>query len=256
MKTYVEILKVTKDKKKFIVLTNNGEYKFDEETIINHLVLKGKTFTDDEFEEIIKSEEKNQLFNKTLNFISYQMRSEYEIFSYLKEKDASYEQIDNIIEKLKSFGYINDNELANSLLDSLIRSKKGPKVLANKLQEKKIDEKIIQDTISKYSYDIEFDVASCLVESLKNKKSDYPINKQKQHLYEKLIRDGFSSEIVNTMINNVEFIDNSNETLEKEIEKLEYKYRDLDLKTKKTKMINSLLTKGYDYSNIIKKINE
>ena len=78
MKTYIEILKVTKDKKKFIVLTNNGEYKFDEETIIKHLILKGKTFSDDEFEEILKTEEISKLFNKALNYISYQMRSENE----------------------------------------------------------------------------------------------------------------------------------------------------------------------------------
>ena len=73
MKTYIEILKVTKDKKKFIVLTNNGEYKFDEETIIKHLILKGKTFSDDEFEEILKTEEISKLFNKALNYISYQI---------------------------------------------------------------------------------------------------------------------------------------------------------------------------------------
>ena len=256
MKNYVEILKVTKDKKKFVVLTNNGEYKLDEETIINHLVLKGKTFTDEEFDEIIKTEEKNQLFNKVLNYISYQMRSENEIYTYLKEKDASLEQIETIIEKLKSFGYINDNELASYLLDSTIRSKKGPKVLENKLQEKKIDAKIIQSTIGKYSYDIEIDVVNNLVDTLKNKKSDYPIKKQKQHLYEKLLRDGFSSEIVNSIINSIEFVDNSDDTLEKDIEKLEYKYRDLDLKTKKVKMINSLLAKGYEYSKISKKISE
>lgn len=256
MKTFVEILKVTKDKKKFIVLTNIGEYKFDEETIIRHMVLKGKTFTDSEFEEILKTEEESILFNKTLNYISYQMRSEKEIIEYLKEKETSEIVINKIIEKIKSFGYINDLELANNVLDSVIRNKKGPKVLEMKLKEKRIDEKIISEVLSEYTYDIEHDVLNTLIDSLKDKKTDKPVKKQRQHLYEKLIRDGFSNELINGIINNVEFVDNSNETLEKEIEKLEYKYREFSGYERRTKIISNLLNKGYDYSNVNKKLKE
>ena len=256
MKTYIEILKVTKDKKKFIVLTNNGEYKFDEETIIKHLILKGKTFSDDEFEEILKTEEISKLFNKALNYISYQMRSENEIIEYLKEKEASFNQIEIILEKIKDFGYINDLELANNLFESMIRNKKGPKVLKIKLKEKRIDEKIINEILLKYTHDIEKDVIDELLNNLKDKKTDKPIKKQRQHIYEKLIRDGFSNELVNNIISTVKLVDNSSETLEKELEKLEYKYRDCTGYERRTKIISNLLNKGYEYSDISKKIKE
>ena len=256
MNTYIEILKVTKDKKKFVVLTNNGEYKFDEETIIKHLILKGKTFCDDEFEEILKTEEISKLFNKALNYISYQMRSENEIIEYLKEKEASFCQIEIILEKIKSFGYINDLELASNLLDSMIRNKKGPKVLEMKLKEKRIDDKITSEILSRYTRDIEKDVIEELLNTLKDKKTDRPIKKQKQHIYEKLIRDGFSNELVNNLINGIELVDNSSETLEKELEKLQYKYRDFTGYERRTKIISNLLNKGYEYSDISKKIKE
>ena len=58
----VEILKVTKDKKKFIVETSEKEYKFSEDVIVEYMVLKGKTFTESEFKKIIKANEVDDLF--------------------------------------------------------------------------------------------------------------------------------------------------------------------------------------------------
>lgn len=256
-KAMVEILKLTKTKrsKKILVETSIGEYKLSEDTIVNFLVLKGKTFTIDEFNKIIDSEKSNDLFNKVLNYISYQMRSEYEIEKYLLDKDASSEEVASIIEKLKEFGYLNDKELANYVYDSVVRSKKGPKVLENKLQEKRIDNLIIKECLDKYNYSLEYEVVSEVIEKIKNKKNDEPIKKQKQSIYNKLLRDGFSSNIINSIIGELKLVDNSSEKLEKEIEKLLYKYRTLE-KNEQKKMIRSLINKGYEYSEIMNKISE
>lgn len=252
----VEILKLTKTKKnkKILVETSIGEYKLSEDTIIKFLVLKGKTFTLDEFNKIIDSEKTNDLFNKVLNYISYQMRSEYEIEKYLLDKDASSEEIVAIIEKLKEFGYLNDEELANYVFDLVVRNQKGPKVLENKLQEKRINSLIIKEYLEKYTYSLEYEVISSSLEKIKNRKSDEPIKKQKQSIYNKLLRDGFSSNVINNIISELKLIDNSSENLEKEIEKLLYKYRSLEKKEQKQKMIRSLINKGYEYSEIIKKL--
>lgn len=257
-KAMVEILKLTKTKrsKKILVETSIGEYKLSEDTIVNFLVLKGKTFTIDEFNKIIDSEKSNDLFNKVLNYISYQMRSEYEIEKYLLDKDASSEDVGLIIEKLKKFGYLNDEELANYVFDSVLRNQKGPKVLENKLQEKRIDNLIIKEYLNKYNYSLEYEVASEVIEKEKNKNNDEPIKKQKQSIYNKLLRYGFSSNIINNIVSELKLVDNSSEKLEKEIEKLLYKYRSLEKKELKQKMIKSLISKGYEYSEIIDKISE
>lgn len=257
-KTMVEILKLTKTKrsKKILVETSIGEYKLSEDTIVNFLVLKGKTFTIDEFNKIIDSEKSNDLFNKVLNYISYQMRSEYEIEKYLLDKNASNEDVGLIIEKLKEFGYLNDKELANYVYDSVLRNQKGPKVLENKLQEKRIDNLIIKEYLNKYNYSLEYKVASEVIEKEKNKKNDEPIKKQKQSIYNKLLRYGFSSNIINNIVSELKLVDNSSEKLENEIEKLLYKYRSLEKKELKQKMIKSLINKGYEYSEIINKISE
>lgn len=252
----VEILKVTKNKKspKFIIQTNIDEYKLSEDTIVKFLVLKGKTFTDEEFNEVLKSEKDNDLFNKVLNYISYQMRSEYEIKKYLQEKDVQ-EGIDVIIDKLKSFGYLNDEELSDYIFSSVLKNKKGPKFLEQKLYEKRINENIINNILSKYDFSLEEKIIKEIVEKLISKKSEEPIKKQKQNIYNKLLRDGFSTSIVNSAINSLELIDNSDNKLEREVEKLYFKYREIEEKEKKQKIIRSLLNKGFEYSDILKKMN-
>lgn len=252
MEKMIEILKVEKDKKKFIVKTSEGEYKFTEDIIVNYLVLKGKTFTEKEFKKIIKENGTDELFNKALNYISYQQRSEYEIYSYLKEKGAESTEITKIIKKIKDFGYINDEALANYLLEYATLQKKGPKFLEKKLQEKRIAQDTINKTLLKYDEVLEREVVEILASKLVTKNTDKPVKVQKAHIYEKMMRDGFSSDVISYVINNLEFCDNSLDHLEKEIEKLQYKYRDLDEYKRKEKIIASLLRKGYDYSIVTK----
>ena len=149
MEKMIEILKIKKDKKRFIVYTNDGEYKFTEDTIVSFMVLKGKTFSEKEFKKIVKANCSDELFNKALNFISYQQRSEYEIYSYLKEKGASDPDIHKIIKKLKDFGYIDDKTLANYLFDYTVRTHKGPRALEKKLHEKRIDNETSIEVLNK-----------------------------------------------------------------------------------------------------------
>ncbi len=256
MKARVEILNVVKDKKKYIVTTNNDEYRFDEATIINFLIMKGKSYSEEEFKEILKSEETTSLLNKALKYLSFQMRSEAEVRDYLKEKEASEKQIEEIIEKLKYYGYLDDLNYAQNVLDYMVRNGKGPKALASKLIEKKIPDKIKNEVIAQYSYDNEYDNALNLAKEMVKKNTDKPIKKQKQIIYEKLLRNGFSMEISNRVINHLEYVDESEETLVQEMEKLITKYQNMDSYTRKTKIITSLMSKGYDYSQITKKFNE
>ena len=256
MSNNVEILNITKNKKKFNVTTTKGDYIFCEDTIIENYVLKGKIFSEEEFNRIIDSENKFSLYNKTLNFISYQMRSVKEIVDYLKAKDASKEQIEEIIRKITNLGYLNDYSFANNMLESLIIRQKGPLALQMKLKEKGIDEEVIAKTMSSYDDHLQEKIALEIIKSQIGKNTDLPAKKQKQLLYEKLIRNGFSGNVVSQLLSDVDFIDESDETLEKEIARLRIKYRNDEPHIQKTKMIANLMNKGYEYQSIIHKLNE
>lgn len=257
-KAIVEINSVAKNKKnsKFIVSTNIGEYKFSEDTIVNNLVLKGKKFTAEEFEKIVQSEKTNDMFNKVLNYISYQMRSEYEIKKYLNDREATDSEIESILEKVKTFGYVNDYELAKSIFDSFVRNKKGPLALERKLTEKKIPRNIILEMMKNYTIDMEIDIARELAQKLVEKVSQEPVKKQKQKVYNRMAYAGFTNEAINCVVSALSFNDNSSEKLELEISKLKHKYRNEEEYTRNNKILASLLRKGFEYSDILNKMNE
>ena len=252
----IEIISLAKNKNKFKVITSEGEYSFCEDTILNYYILKGKIFSEEEFTKILDSEQDNNLFNKTLNFISYQIRSSKEIGEYLKKHQATAAQCELIINRLTSLGYLNDDAYALNMLDSICLKKKGPLFLVQKLKEKGIAETIITKVLQSYPIDVQQELALEIAKNQLQKKNYLPAKKQKQNLYEKLLRDGFGGDVISMVLSQVEFIDDSEETLVKEITRLQIKYRNIDEKIVDMKIVANLMGKGYEYSSIIKKIKE
>jgi len=244
------VLSVRKLKTKYKVETTNNQYSFSEETIIKYSIFKGKIIDRAEFELIQAEEIRNNLMNKAINYLSYQARSINEVRRYLNDRDCSYELADEIIEKIKNLGYLDDEVLANSLYDYVVRSKKGPKILEEKLISKGVDEDIIRVTINNYTNVVEEEVLDNLLENILNRYKSYPKKKQKNLIYQKLLRDGFSSDVIGSKLNKTKFIDESNQELEKDLKKLLNKYDQLDYKIR-SKIISKLINKGYEYPNII-----
>ena len=131
----------------------------------------------------------------------------------------------------------------------VIRKKKGPRVF-----QEEIFKRHLKVNIEDYPYleETETEVIREVIEKLYDKKKNLPVKKQNEQLYLKLVRDGFTSSLVEKMINKVIFIDESDKTLEKEIEKLNKKYDKLPSDERKVKIIRSLIQKGYEYSKITK----
>ncbi len=257
MSKLIKIESISKAKRKdyFKVETSIGPFQISEGMIVKYMILKDREFTDEEFTSIMNDITQEKFLSSALNYISYQMRSEKEIRDYLLEKELNGELLEKIVGKLKDLNYINDDELAKVLLRESINKGKGPNALKNKYLVKGIDRDIFTKYLVEYSEEVEYDNAFSLASKLVNKYLNYPINKQKQKIYEKLVRDGFNQSVCNRVINSLEFIDESEESLKKDIRLLYLKYNGFDNESKK-KVISKLLLKGYEYKNIKKYLEE
>ncbi|MCK9471210.1 MAG: RecX family transcriptional regulator [Bacilli bacterium] len=248
------VLSVRKLKTKYRVETTENKYSFSEETIIKYSIFKGKELEKDELALIEAEENKNSLMNKAINYLSYQARSVNEVRKYLIDKECSLELAEVIIENIQNLGYLDDEALVNSLLDYVMRTRKGPRVLEEKLKQKMLDEDLISSTVRKYDYMKEEMVIEELLDNILPRYRNYPLKKQKLLLYQKLLRDGFSTEIITSNINSIEYIDESDEELEKELTKQINKYEVIDYKIR-SQIISKLMNKGYEYSKIIELLN-
>ena len=244
------VISVKKLKHKYKVETTEGKYNFSEETIIKYSIFKGREFNKLEMDEILEEEESNSLMNKAINYLSYQARSEKEIIKYLIDKGSTEDLALKICDKIKELGYIDDNALAKSMLDYTIRTSKGPRVLEDKLSKKYLDEELTSKIVKSYTEEMEEDVLEDLLIKILPRYRSYPKKKQKLLIYQKLLRDGFSSEVVASSLNKVEFNDESDEELVKEIKSFIRKHEDNFDYNMKSKLISRLMNKGYEYSKI------
>ena len=247
----ITIVEVKKNRKKYLVSTLNNDYSFEEDTIIKYGIFKNKEFTKDELENIIRDDQKNKILNIALFYLSFRNRTVFEVYTYLRKKDYSEQLVLSIIDRLKDLEYLNDRSFSLELIDYYIRINKGPKVIIEKLKQKGIDELIINETMVLYDDETVKNVIQTIIEKNINNNIQEPIKKQKQKLYNKLLRDGFSGSVILSMINQFEFIEDYEENLIKEIEKSKKRYSKYDEKIMKNKIITSLLNKGYEY-NVIK----
>lgn len=247
--------------KKYLVSTNdvdNDEIKVDEDTIIKYGIFKGKEFSEKDFKKILKEIEIQKLFNKCLNYLSYQTRSKHEIYAYLDKhnKDKKYSQSDfiSIVIKLTNLGYVDDNKYTKEII-AYYRTKKGKDYIYNFLKDKQISTDTIEQELE--NYDDEEEIAYQIIDKIQAQYRKYPLNKQRIMIRQKLLRDGFSNASINYAMDRITLIDESDNSLERDIIKLKKKYEGKDLSEyeRKKKIISSLLNKGYNYSKISEKLN-
>lgn len=235
-----------------LYLKNNGEEFFamgiSEDTLVRFQLSAGKEMTASEFDEIQNEDEINKGFNVAANYISFKLRSEKEVRKYMLEKEFKEEVVEQAIEKLKTYKYINDEMFAESYTRNEMNvSRKGPKLIRRELFEKGITEKACDEALSHYEFHLQVENATkwTMKQFAKQKTS---ARETEQKTRELLVRKGFTSDVITEALAT---IDEPDETLE--FEKLckigvKYykKYKDFDDYNYKNKMRAALHRKGFN----------
>lgn len=254
-KIVIESISQKKNSKKFVVKTSEEEYVMTEDTIIKFHIFKDKEFSKMDFKKIIYDIKINESFNKVLNYLNYGPRSEYEIRLYIqkndKEKTLKVKDYNEIIARLRSLNYVNDELYAKQIVD-YYKATKGKNYIKQYLREKRVDNSIIENSILLIEDDEEIENALKIANKYIQTIRKYPFKKQKEMTMNKLLRSGFSSNLITKIISKIEFIDESDFSLKKDylkiIKRLEKK--EMSSYEKKQYILNSLLAKGYEYKNI------
>lgn len=177
-------------------------------TAVSHGLLEGKSVSEEELAKIQQESESSVAFEKAATYIATRMRSEKEIVTYLSGKGFLPQVVENCLQKLKEYGYVNDRTFAEELLRSY--PSLGRSAIKRKLAEKGISQIIINEVVCDDNFENEEENATAL--AAKFIKTRANAKNLSQKLKNHLISKGYSFEIANKvarkLIKEEEYYDN------------------------------------------------
>ncbi len=224
-----------------------------EDTLIAHRLHKGKSITDKELTQLVNSEEVAQAKNAALNYLSFQMRSCFEINQYLKKKGFNEQVAAKTVQKLQAMNLLNDLQLANNYLKTMQQtSDKGPLVIKKKLQQRKISPALIEQAFASYDFQTDKQRLTKLVmkyfQHYHRDSFQQRLNKVKQRLLSK----GFSNDAIDEVLNTIPAIDEQTEQeiLMQQLDKSLKHYSRLPLSERRQKCLQAMIRKGFAFADV------
>lgn len=158
------------------------------ETVVKNRLKVGKIVSAEELSVMQLESEKNTAFDKALTFLSATRKTEKEIRSHLSKKGYLPAVIDYAVEKLREYGFINDEEYAEAYTESASK-KKGGRLIRMELKNKGLSEEAIENALSELDEGQELETAKGILEKYMRGKTADKATLQKA--YRHLMSKGF-----------------------------------------------------------------
>jgi regulatory protein len=142
----------------------------------------------------------SEIWQSSLHIIGRRSHSEYELQQKLHYKKYSHDNIENVIIRLKEYGYINDTELTTNLFNKYLQAGKySIKQILYKLKQRGLPDAIIHKTVNSHDDIEEWHSA------LKIVKTHFKIldATTKEKIYRYLATKGFSSTSITKVLNHI-----------------------------------------------------
>lgn len=139
-------------------------------------------------------------WNLALQILGRRSHSEYELRQKLYGKGCTADEIDHTMERLQTYGYVNDTEFANQLFAKYMNAGKySLTIIICKLKQHGLSDTIVKSVTSNYDDEVELSSALKLVNS--KFKSSNMTNKEK--IYRFLATKGFSSSAIHKVFQQI-----------------------------------------------------
>lgn len=220
--------------------------------------------------QVVDREELDALKDQEQVAKAYQLALKYlttKDYTYAKMQKKLYEkgnfdeiQIDMTMEILVQKGLIDDMEYTRNYFIRSSRLGIGMNKIIYNLKNEGVSPFVIDEFLSDYSQELEYDKAYEIVKKLYSENKTKPQYALIQNIKNKLFNKGFSQDIVEQAIQNFDFIIPKEHTmmlLTKEYHRVYNRYKNrYDKHILKSKIITFLVQKGYEYDDVIQIIGE
>ena len=207
MSVITKITQQKKDNERYnIFLDDVYAFSVHESNLVKFGLTKGMSLDNWQKEDLVYEEEINRAFNRALHFLSFRMRSEYEVKQKLQQAEFGEAVIKEAIIKLKKLNFLDDQAFSEALLHQQKNaSHKGPNAIKEDMKAKGIDSTVQENVLEEYDPVEQLKTATRLAEKAAKKHTTIAPAQLKQRIQNALQRKGFSFDIIKEAIGSVDF---------------------------------------------------
>lgn len=170
-----------------VYIDEKYSFALSETELLRLGIYSGQQITAEELEKLKDDSVRDKARYQALGQLSRRQRSEWELRDYLKRKEYAPEVIDQVIEQLSDYGYVDDKKFADAWVSNrrLLKATSGRR-LRQELKQKRVSDEVIEEALAEDETD-EQQVLRDLVER-KRKQTKYQDDLK---LMQYLARQGF-----------------------------------------------------------------
>lgn len=196
-----EIKKIGRGDRYSIFIDSVFDGTLEAEILVKHKLKTGDEIDEEQWRQIKLENGKLSAFSRAVGYIEKSLKTQKQLQTYLKEKGFLQESIDDAVQKLKEYGYIDDKVYAENYIKTY-KDKKGKIKLKFDLLSKGVAADVIEEALQEFvDEDEQYAVCEKLLKKyVKNKPQDV---KLKSKAYAHLFSKGFSGDIISRAIGKV-----------------------------------------------------
>lgn len=141
-------------------------------------------------------------FTRALRYLSYRSRSFKEMYDYLKKKEYAEDEIQQTLEKLKEYSFINDEEFAQQFALNRQRKGKSKMLISMELKQKGISREGTEKVLEEIKSD--FDSAFEYIQKRLRQFERYSIDERKKKITGRLKMRGYSWDVISKVLKKIE----------------------------------------------------
>ncbi len=220
---------------KYKVTIDSEEYTLYDDVIIKYELLLKKDIKASELEKIIKYNDELDSYYLSIKYITKKLRSEKEIYEYLKKKDIADSTIEKTITKLKENKFINDEIYLKAYInDQISLTNNGPRKIARNLISLGLDANKIETSINSIEPIIWEEKISKYISKKISNNHNQSVKMLKMKIINDLVNLGYDKENILPIINKYDIDDHEiyQQEYAKAKRQLEKKYEGYELERK------------------------
>lgn len=237
-----------------VYLDNQYAFPVAESVLIKYRLMKGMEIDSQLEAQITTDDQIAKAYSRMLDYLSRQLRTEYEVVTKLQSIETPEEYIEPVLQKLRQNRLLNDKNYAASYVRTVMNTElKGPNVIRQKLRQKHIGEIDIDEALTQFTKDRQVTNATKLAKRLFKRYHRQPERRQEEKARRGLMTNGYGSDIFNLVREVVEPEDDPEqeaELLNREGQKVWHKYRKYDGFKRRMKIQQTLYRKGFGLDDV------